>query len=417
MKKETQQVPDRTTSVQAAGPSPMGTCAELADLSAPKQPVCNQVAQVRLWISDKLSQSLQLRIANLASSLDVVHVAIMPDVHEGAVVPNGAVVATRRLVYPEMVGSDIGCGVSALRFRSSADDLTPQQLKWILSRLQKVVPTLKVPSALAGGAEEQLIKLGELSAQRLTQEVFREGRLQLGTLGRGNHFVELERAQDGELWAVVHSGSRAMGQAISAHHLSKAHRDSSSGLRFLNTQEPAGNDYLQDMRWATRYASQNRIVILNRLADLLEQVAGVEPDASSFVDSPHNFAREETHFGEQLIVHRKSANSARVGEYGVIPGSMSVGTRITVGLGNGDSLNSSSHGAGRVMSRSQAFDSIKSRDFGRSMQGVVFNEHLSDRLRDEAPRVYKDLNEVMRAQRDLVRTELTLQPILNDKRV
>lgn len=367
------------------------------------------------WLTGPLGDRLSRQIERILSQPHVVRIAVMPDVHEGLNVPNGVVVATRRLIYPEMVGADIGCGLAALRFAAHADDLSDSHLRKILQLLASLVPTLKQPAGRANQHLSSIESLGTLSCDRLTHEAARDGRYQLGTLGRGNHFLELARDDAGDVWAVVHTGSRAMGQAITAHHLSKA--SSSSGcLPFLDLDSPPGQAYFDDMVWGCQYARANRLMILNALADILEVHHAIKVDMASYIDCPHNFAGMEVHGGEMLLIHRKSANAAMAGSLGLIAGSMAAGTRIVVGLGNQESLCSSSHGAGRAMSRTEASQRIASRDLKGMMRGVVYHDEWAGRFRDEAPQAYKDFHNVMRAQRSLVRTERTLLPILNDKR-
>jgi tRNA-splicing ligase RtcB len=339
----------------------------------------------------------------------------MPDVHEGAEVPNGAVVATRRLIFPALVGADIGCGLAAVRFFAQADDFGRDELRTTLDLLGKSVPTLKQPVPQAKRLRSSIESLGSLSSHSLAAAANRDGRFQLGTLGRGNHFLELARDEAGDLWAVVHTGSRAMGQAITAHHLAAAKMPPEQ-LAHLDLQTETGQDYFADMNWACRYAAANRMIILNAVADVLEGSHAAAVDESSFLDCPHNFARLEEHAGETLCVHRKSANAAPADSLGLIAGSMAAGSRIVVGLGNPQSLCSSAHGAGRAMSRTEAAERISAREIKGTMRGVVYREQWANQLRDEGPRAYKDLHDVMRAQHDLVRTTRTLLPILNDKR-
>lgn len=244
----------------------------------------------------------------------------MPDLHEGKRAPNGVVVATENLIYPELVGSDIGCGISAIGFHDTADRLRSSDLQELLKQLEN--------------------------------HAARDGRYQMGTIGRGNHFMELARASSGQLWAVVHTGSRAMGQHITAHHL-------------------------------------------------------------SWIDT----AALQSHQGRTVMVHRKSANIATADRLSLIAGSMLVGSRIVQGLGNPDSLESSAHGAGRVLSRSQAADSLVARELSQCMKSVVWHERQAKQLVDESPKAYRDLHEVMAAQRDLVKTVDTLTPIMHDKRI
>jgi tRNA-splicing ligase RtcB len=370
---------------------------------------------VRRWIAGPLGDRLQRQIARIASQADVVRVVVMPDIHEGVTVPNGCVVATRRFVYPEMIGADIGCGLSALRFKARADDLSVDHLRTVLHLLRDTVPTIKQPATRAGENAPTIESLGDLSTDRLAHEAARDGRYQLGTLGRGNHFLEVARDDNGDVWAVVHTGSRAMGQAVTTYHLIRS-GGSAGDLPFLDLESPDGEAYFRDMAWACRYATANRVAILNALADILEVRHGINVDEASYVDCPHNFGRIETHDGEKLLVHRKSANAAMAGCLGLIAGSMVAGTRVVVGLGNQESLCSSSHGAGRSMSRTEALQRIASRDLEGMMHGIVYHERWTARLRDESPQAYKDFHTVMQAQRSLVRTERTLLPILSDKR-
>jgi tRNA-splicing ligase RtcB len=372
-------------------------------------------APVVRWLAGKLGDRLTQQIERVTRQPDVVRVAVMPDVHEGLRIPNGVVVATRRFIYPDLVGADIGCGLAALRFAAAANSLSNDDLQQILDLLGGMVPTIKQPAVRANQNRSSLDALGTLSSSGLSREAGRDGRYQLGTLGRGNHFLELARDDAGDMWAVVHTGSRAMGQAITAHHLGQVENTSDS-LPFLNLELPEGQAYFNDMTWAGQYAATNRMTILNVLADVLEARHGVEVDDASYIDCPHNIARMEIHGNETLLVHRKSANAAMTGCLGLIAGSMAAGTRVVVGLGNQESLCSSSHGAGRAMSRTEASQRIAKRDLDGMMRGVIYREEWAGRFRDEAPQAYKDFHTVMRAQLSLVRTERTLLPILNDKR-
>ncbi len=370
---------------------------------------------VKLWTAEKLSFNLGETLDRIATSEDVIRVAVMPDIHEGSAVPNGCVFATRTLIYPEGVGRDIGCGISAIQISLAADKLRPSILQQMLEYLARVVPALKHPRPQAVAHLPEACSSDGLSNSSLGKVSRREGILQLGTLGRGNHFVELQRDNEGGLWAMVHSGSRGMGEAITSYYLSRAQRAQHSGLAFLDLGEKTGQDYLNDMQWALRYATESRLLILNRVVDFLERTIQAEVLAESYIDCPHNFARLETHFGRDVVVHRKSANSARAGELGIIPASMADGSRIVSGRGNPEALNSSSHGAGRAKSRRAAAESIPGKTLAAMMQGIAFQAQRTEQLRDEAPGAYKNLKDVMRAQADLVRTEKLLSTLLNYK--
>lgn len=392
-----------------------GLTAKAMALASPTEP-----CSIRWWHAEFVHQvqsrhshvaPLIKTIENLALNPDVVRIAVMPDAHEGSAVPNGTVVATRDLIYTRMVGADIGCGIAAIRFDFEANDVGHAEWARVLGSLLAAIPTLKQRVPLVEEALAEACRPQALSDATLVQKAKRDGRYQLGTLGRGNHFVELERDEQGALWAMVHSGSRAMGQILTDHHLARAQMLHPSGQPFLDLNEPAGQDYFNDMQWAMAYARENRLILLNRVADILERRWKTRVIESSYIDCPHNFARREWHHGQHLLVHRKSANSARQDEPGLIPGSMGTESRIVRGLGHPGALCSSAHGAGRALSRAKAFETIALKDLQRSMKGVAFHEEAAAKLRDESPRAYKDLGKVMEAQIDLVKTVAVLKPL------
>ena len=339
----------------------------------------------------------------------------MPDAHEGSMVPNGLVAATRELVYPELVGADLGCGFSAIRLAGRVEGFGAGEGEDLLRALGRAVPTIKRPTCLARSWPFFPPASG-LSDEALARVADRDGVLEAGTLGCGNHFIELERDEKGRLWLLVHSGSRALGPRILDHHRKMA------GFRLpgrpfsLVLGEAAAQAYLGDAAWALAWAKGNRMALVNLAADVLEAHFGLEVEPDSFIDCPHNFLRFERHGGEDLLVHRKSANSAAEDEPGIIAGSMASGARITRGLGEASSLKSSSHGAGRVLGRAAAAKAITTTAFVRGLGDLVFDRRHAAALRDEAPAAYRDLDAVMAAQRELVRTRERLVPILNDKR-
>jgi tRNA-splicing ligase RtcB len=250
-----------------------------------------------------------------------------------------------------------------------------------------------------------------LSAGRLTRKRDRIGRRQLGTLGRGNHFLELQRDEQGRLWLMVHTGSRGMGQAIREHHL-RAASTARTGLRYLEADNPAGLAYLADAAWALEYAEHNRAKLVEAAARCLERAIGARSIPDSYFDCHHNFVRQEQHGGQPLWVHRKGAISASDDEPGIIPGSMGTESFHVTGRGHPDALRSSSHGAGRAMSRTEARHRISRRVLKRQMRGVWFDPRRANGLREEAPAAYKDIGAVMRAQRPLTRITRRLTPML-----
>lgn len=371
-------------------------------------------AIVRSWLALPLPPDVAAALERLAASDDVRRIAVMPDVHLSADVCVGTVVATGSTLYPNAVGGDIGCGVAAIAFDAEAAVLDDERAAArVLAGLYRAVPFAR-HGRKAGGRLPPDLDARPLSAPSLEARKKSEAAFQVGTLGSGNHFVELQADDEDRLWLAVHSGSRAMGQAITAAHLRNA-RKTDSGLSVLDAETAAGEAYLADLRWAREYARANRAAIIEAVSDLLREVLGAMPRAEDRMDCDHNHVQRETHFGAALWVHRKGAVPAGAGEPGIIPGSMGAPTYHTQGRGCTEALGSSSHGAGRSLSRATAFRKITSRDLLRQMRGVWFDQRRADRLRDEAPAAYKDIGQVMRAQHDLTRIVRRLRPVLSYK--
>jgi tRNA-splicing ligase RtcB len=367
------------------------------------------------WLAAPLSPDVAAAIARLARSPDVRHIAIMPDVHLAADVCVGTVLATRSLLYPSAVGGDIGCGMSALAFDANADLLASEnQAARLLHALYDKVPPNRHRSARDLPPDLAAQPLSHPSLEAIKR---RDARVQLGTLGRGNHFLEFQSDDENRLWVMLHTGSRGIGQSIRDFHLEHARQvaNTSAELPALDAQTPAGTAYLSDMTWALNYARANRDAILSAVIDAMRTLFNIDPVPGSGIDCHHNFVRSESHFGEQLWVHRKGAVPAAGSEAGIIPGSMGTQSFHVEGRGCAASLCSSSHGAGRAMSRDQARRKISTRDFHRQLQSVWFDHRLAPRLRDEAPAAYKDIHAVMRAQKELTRVVRVLRPILSYK--
>lgn len=372
--------------------------------------------EVKAWTCDPLPPDVTRRLNWLRASDGIQRIAVMPDVHLSGSVCIGTVIASRDRIYPEAVGGDIGCGMVAVRADALAEEVLGAKnlAERVLRGLGTLVPTnkhsrLTMPSELPGGLGEE-----PLSAKTLESRRRRDALVQLGTLGRGNHFLELQCDDQGWLWLMVHSGSRAMGQAIAAHH-SRFCLEEAGGLRFLEARSPEGVAYLNDAQWARRYAEVNRLEMVEAVAALLEEFYGVGLDRASLFSCDHNHVQSETHEGSDLWVHRKGALSARDGEAGIVPGSMGTVSFHTLGRGCPEALSSSSHGAGRTLSRTMARKRISVRELRRQMGGVWFDRSKEAQLRDEAPEAYKDVEAVMRAQRDLTRIVRRLRPMLVHK--
>jgi tRNA-splicing ligase RtcB (3'-phosphate/5'-hydroxy nucleic acid ligase) len=367
------------------------------------------------WLTGPLPSEVRVALERLSRCEDVRHVAVMPDVHLAHDVCIGTVLATSRLLYPSAVGGDIGCGMSAMAFDAAADELLDRaNAARMLAALYERVPANRHRSHRDLPVELSERPLSHASLEAIKR---RDARVQLGTLGRGNHFLEFQADAEGRLWVMLHTGSRGVGQAIRDFHLERARQNvaASAPLVAIDSESPPGADYLADMDWALRYAGANRAAILAAVVEILEQRFGAMPMPESRIDCHHNFVRCEEHSQGPLWVHRKGALSARDGEAGIIPGSMGSASFHVIGRGCRASLCSSSHGAGRAMSRDEARRTISPRDLERQMHGVWFDHRMAQRLRDEAPQAYKDIHSVMRAQHGLTRVARMLRPVLSYK--
>jgi tRNA-splicing ligase RtcB len=359
------------------------------------------MTEIRSWLSEPLDRQVARALQRLAEAPGVRRVAVMPDVHLSRDVCVGTVLATDAIVYPQAVGGDIGCGMATARIGADVGLLHAPAAEAVLGDLKHAVPIVRHARARDAPHVERL-------DAGLRRRVVRDARVQFATLGRGNHFVELQADECGELWLAVHSGSRALGPAIRDHHL-RGRR----GLVGLRGGEAAG--YLRDHDLAVGFAQASRRAMAVAVEQRLRERFGVELDWSTWFDVTHNFVRHEVHDGESLMVHRKGACSADAGERGIIPGSMGTATFHVEGRGCAAALRSSSHGAGRRLPRGEAMRRISPQQLERQLHGVAFDRSLARRLCDEAPRAYRDIGKVMRAQRELVRIVRTLAPVLSYK--
>ncbi|MBL8877883.1 MAG: RtcB family protein [Phycisphaerales bacterium] len=368
--------------------------------------------RVAAWFAQPPDSDVKAALQRIARAPDVRALAIMPDVHLAEAVCVGAIVATDRLVYPQAVGGDIGCGMTALRIDTEAASITrPRSARRVLDALRVDVPVMRHRSLAAAPSLPVDLILSDLSDGGLAGAIRREAAIEFGTLGRGNHFLEAQAGDDGALWLMVHSGSRCVGQAIARHHLSQA-EPAGGGLRSLDTATPRGAAYVNDASWAARFADFNRRCMLWRAVEIVTRIVGGEVAQDSFVSCDHNHVRREFIAGAAYWVHRKGANAAGDGVPGIIAGSMGSQTVITTGRGVDEAICSSSHGAGRRMSRSQARQRILPRSFRRQLGNVIVDEEVLGRLIEEAPAAYKDIAAVLRAQSELIRIHTRLQPLL-----
>ena len=365
------------------------------------------------WISEPLSPPVSEQLSRWARTDGVRKIAVMPDVHLAEGICVGAVVCADR-IFPEAVGTDIGCGMATMRLSANRTLLEGSTLaRQILQGLRRVAPSNRHPLGRQPDWLPSSCRAAHLSHETLASRLDKDGAVQFGTLGRGNHFLEIQADDADRLWLAVHSGSRGMGQAIAAHHLSRAER-ANTGILFFNPTDPKGRAYLQDAAFAVDYARRSRRRLLEAAEMLLGELCGVEGDWTTYFDSVHNFVRIEAMDGEALI-HRKGANSASEGEPSLIPGSMGTPSYQVVGKGRREALCSCAHGAGRSLSRTEARRAVSTRRFSNEMKGIYYDRDRIEKLRDEAPGAYKNIDRVMRAQKPLVRRIRKLWPVLSYK--
>jgi tRNA-splicing ligase RtcB (3'-phosphate/5'-hydroxy nucleic acid ligase) len=361
---------------------------------------------IRCWLADSLEAGERTALRRIAMMEDVVSVAVMPDVHLAGDWCVGTAVATRRRIYPQAVGGDIGCGMLAMAMDVEANSIDAAAAGVILRKLSERIPqsirshhhALPLPNELAALP---------LSCPTLTRFARGDAARQMGTLGGGNHFIELQADADGRLWLMLHSGSRAIGQAVYRHHRSLMRsRDG------IDADSADGQGYVHDVRWACRFARANRAHMAAIVCDVLREVLRASPQNATPIDTDHNHLLLETFAGEPVWVHRKGAMNAERGLLGVVPGSMGTRSYHVRGKGETAALRSSAHGAGRRMSRAAARQKIGRFDLRHQMRNVWYDPRRADSLREEAPHAYKDVRAVMSAQADLVEVVRELKPIL-----
>lgn len=367
-------------------------------------------AMIATWLPEPPTAEVRSALQRLAALEDVAHIAVMPDAHLAHGVCIGTVTGTRTTLLPEAVGGDIGCGMTAIAFDADAACLTTDRdASLLLAGLYADVPFVKHANRSAASLPIDLVE-SPLSSLMLQKLATRDGRVQLGTLGRGNHFLELQRDEANHLWLMVHSGSRGMGPLIREHHLALATK--SQGLGVVDAESDEGRCYLDDVAWARRYAAHNRARMVEGVVALMARLFGATPRPDSQIDCDHNHVQSESHLGRSLWVHRKGALHAAVDVPGVIPGSMGSASYHVLGRGEPTALCSSSHGAGRSMTRTDARRRVTPKQLSEQMHGVWFDHRITDHLREEAPSAYKNISTVMRAQRDLTKITRKLRPVL-----
>jgi tRNA-splicing ligase RtcB len=350
------------------------------------------------------------------------HLALMPDAHLGLGATVGSVIPTLGAIMPAAVGVDIGCGMIAVRTQLTSADLAGRPLAPLRVAIERAVPVS------AGGRNQRISataapRVAELEAVSEVQPDQRNGRWreQLGSLGSGNHFIEVSLDELDRVWLFLHSGSRGVGNKIAQHHIRIA-RDLMERY-WIRLPDPdlaylvEGTDefwaYIRELRWAQRYALLNREEMMDRVVGCLAGFVGIDIDEAERINCHHNFTQPERHFGRDVWVSRKGAIEAKVGQPGLIPGSMGTASYVVEGRGNPVALNSAPHGAGRSYSRSAARRTFTHDQLRQAMVGIEFRD--SEAFLDEIPAAYKDIDQVMADAADLVSVRHVLHQIVNVK--
>jgi len=380
------------------------------------------------------AENAKQQVNNIAS-LPIIyrHIAIMPDVHLGKGATVGSVISTKNAVIPSAVGVDIGCGMMAIRTKLFANHL-PENLSNIRSAIEEAIPVgfgkwrdEAIPELAVTKWQKFLVKDYQIILERhstlgmnkKTNKRMINDINHLGTLGGGNHFIEICLDEHQQIWLMLHSGSRGVGNCIGTYFIELAKNDMGSLLGHLPDQElaylSAGTKHFEDyffaVNWAQKYAQYNRDIMMQTLIKTLSNCLNMPIDSDVFVvNCHHNYVAQETHFGEEVYVTRKGAVSARKDELGIIPGSMGAKSFIVRGLGNEESFCSCSHGAGRIMSRNEAKKLISLSEHENATQNIECRK--DEDVLDESPRAYKNIDDVMKSQKDLVEVLFTLKQIL-----
>jgi len=384
----------------------------------------SQRVPVKVW-TDQVEEGAKAQLRNTARLPFVFHhVAAMPDVHLGIGATVGSVVATKGAISPAAVGVDIGCGMVAQETTLRADDLGAPLLARLRSRIERSIPLGFNQHDAPGEEAAAFMAATAASHPAIVQESFlRKAACQLGTLGGGNHFIELCRDADGGVWLMLHSGSRNIGKTVAERHIETAR-----GLMrryFIDLPDPdlaylvQGSDefaaYVRDLEWCQAYALRNRDLMMDVVVRDLSLALGKGGDpagllAGTRVNCHHNYVSREHHFGENVLVTRKGAIRARKGDLGIIPGSMGTGSFIVRGLGNPEAFESAPHGAGRRMSRGEAKRRFTAADLAAQTAGVECRKDVG--VLDEIPGAYKEIGDVIRRSADLVEVVAELKQLL-----
>lgn len=372
---------------------------------------------IKLW-ADRIDENAMVQAEDLASlPFAYHHIALMPDVHCGLGMPIGGVLVTKGVVVPNAVGVDIGCGMCAVKSSLRVEEVNRKSLSKVVELIKERVPVGMEHHAHL--CDESLLPQGyDVEKLPYVKTQLTAARHQLGTLGGGNHFMEIQKSKEGDVWMMIHSGSRNVGKRVADHYGKIAKRLNAmwysctvEGLEFLPIETAEAKAYWNEMLWCVDFALCNRRAMMDAMCESLSSVFP-HVEFEPMINIAHNYAAWENHFGRDVIVHRKGATRAYNGEIGIIPGSQGSKSYIVQGLGNPESFMSCSHGAGRVLGRREACNVLDLKKEIRRMNAKGIIHGISERRHlDEAPSAYKDIDTVMANQVDLVKPIVQLSPL------
>lgn len=353
------------------------------------------------------------------------HIALMPDAHLGLGATVGSVIPTLGAIMPAAVGVDIGCGMIAVKTQFTAVDLDGRDLSELRQQIERAIPLSagRDNRKIVATAEPRIAELEDRAEKAEFDPASYAGhwRHQLGSLGSGNHFIEISLDENDDVWMFLHSGSRGIGNRIAKHHIGVAQRLATQwwielphpDLAYLVEGTPEFSRYIRELRWAQHFALLNREEMMDRVANQLGRFLDTPVEERERINCHHNFTESEMHFGKRVWVSRKGAIMADEGRPGLIPGSMGTASYVVEGRGDPVSLNSSPHGAGREYSRSAARKTFTHEQLREAMRGIEYRD--TDAFLDEIPQAYKPIDRVMADAADLVSVRHVLRQIVNVK--
>lgn len=381
---------------------------------------------VKIYTNDIDAESMQ-QLGKMAQLQFIhSHIAVMPDVHLGKGATVGSVIPTKHAIIPAAVGVDIGCGMNALRLSLKASQL-PDNLSALRNAIERKVPVgfamhkqLKAKASTLAPLDKRLKEITDKhpALKRMLRNFDVTWQKQLGTLGGGNHFIELCLDEQDDVWVMLHSGSRGLGNVIGTYFIERAKKEAQhrfghvpdKDLSYFAEGSASFDDYVQAVEWAQEYAFENRREMMRLVLEAIRPLLPSFQMTKEAINCHHNYVQKELHFGEEVFVTRKGAIRAELDELGIIPGSMGAKSFIVKGKGNPESFCSCSHGAGRKMSRSRAKHLFNQQDLIAQTQGIECRKDKG--VVDEIPSAYKDIDQVMANQTDLIEVVHTLKQVL-----